>query len=53
MFQQTHSYNEGVLIGRPTTNDAPLFGQRLAAVRRSKGLSQRDLAERLAVTRES
>jgi transcriptional regulator with XRE-family HTH domain len=52
MFPQTHPYNEGVVIGRPPTKEAPLFGQRLAAVRRSKGLSQRELAKRLNVTRE-
>lgn len=52
MFPQTHPYNEGVVIGRPPSKEAPLFGQRLAAVRRSKGLSQRELAKRLNVTRE-
>ena len=52
MFPQTHPYNEGVVIGRPPSREAPLFGQRLAAVRRSKGLSQRELAKRLNVTRE-
>jgi len=36
----------------PTTKEASLFGQRLAADRRSKGLSQCELAERLGVTRE-
>ena len=40
------------MIGRPPSKEAPLFGQRLAAVRRSKGLSQRELAKRLNVTRE-
>ena len=53
MFLQTHPYNEGVVIGRPPSKEAPLFGQRLAAVRRSKGLSQRELAERLGVSRQT
>lgn len=52
MFPQSHPYNDSVVIGRPPTKEAPLFGQRLAAVRRSKGLSQRELAKRLNVTRE-
>ncbi|MGH9908737.1 MAG: helix-turn-helix domain-containing protein [Pyrinomonadaceae bacterium] len=52
MFHQTPPYNEGAMIGRPPTREAPLFGQRLAAVRRSKGLTQKELAERLGVTRE-
>ncbi len=52
MFHQTPPYNESVVIGRPPSKEAPLFGQRLAAIRRSKGLSQRELAERLGVTRE-
>ncbi len=52
MLEQTHPYNEGVVIGRPPSKEAPLFGQRLAAVRRSQGLTQKELAERLGVTRE-
>ena len=40
------------MIGRPPTKPAPPFGQRLAAQRRAKGLSQRQLAERLTTTRE-
>ncbi len=45
-------YNAGAMPGRTPTKEAPPFGQRLAAVRRSKGLSQRELAERLSVKRE-
>jgi len=52
MADESTSYNAGVMTGRPPTKDAPLFGQRLAAVRRSKGLSQRELADRIGVTRE-
>jgi transcriptional regulator with XRE-family HTH domain len=40
------------MIGRPPTKQAPPFGQRLSAARRAKGLSQRQLAELLATTRE-
>lgn len=40
-------------IGRPASKDAPIFGQRLAALRRGKGLSQRELAAKLNTTREA
>lgn len=47
-------YNADVMaIGRPASKDAPIFGQRLAALRRGKGLSQRELAEKLNTTREA
>jgi transcriptional regulator with XRE-family HTH domain len=38
------------IMPRPTIKQAPPFGQRLAALRRKKGLSQRELAELLKVT---
>lgn len=41
-----------VMAGRPPTKEAPPFGQRLAAVRKKQGLSQKQLAERLKTTRE-
>ena len=41
------SYNLGVMSGRPPINDAPLFGQRLATARKSRGWSQAMLAEKL------
>ncbi|MGH8021424.1 MAG: helix-turn-helix domain-containing protein [Opitutaceae bacterium] len=37
--------------GRPTTKPAPKFGQRMAAFRVAKGLSQAQLAEKLGMTR--
>jgi transcriptional regulator with XRE-family HTH domain len=40
------------MIGRPPNKNAPPFGQRLAATRQSKGLTQRELAELLGTTRE-
>src|ERR1700752_5285117 len=39
--------------GRPPQKDAPPFGRRLAALRRQKGLSQRELAERLDTTQKT
>ena len=39
------------MIGRPPTKDAPPFGQRLASLRRAKGLTQRELADRVETTR--
>ncbi len=45
-------YNAEAMIGRPPNKDAPPFGQRLAAARQSKGLTQRELAELLGTTRE-
>ena len=39
------------MAGRPPTKDAPDFGKRLAAARRTKGLSQEALAELLGTTR--
>jgi len=44
---QAHSYNQDVMAGRPPSKEAPLFGQRLAAARRSRGWSQTKLAEKL------
>lgn len=45
-------YNADVMAGRPPTKEAPIFGQRLAALRRAKGLSQTQLAEVLDTTRK-
>lgn len=52
MRPENDSYNADAMIGRPPTKDAPLFGQRLALLRRDKGLTQRELADRLSTTRE-
>jgi len=38
--------------GRPTSKPAPFFGQRMAAFRAAKGLSQAQLAEELDMTRD-
>lgn len=45
-------YNSDVMAGRPPTKDAPPFGRRLSVLRKSRGLSQRELAARLETTRE-
>jgi transcriptional regulator with XRE-family HTH domain len=41
-----------VMAGRPATKPAPLFGQRLAAARKEKGLTQARLGELIGVSRE-
>jgi transcriptional regulator with XRE-family HTH domain len=38
--------------GRPAIKQAPIFGQRLATIRKSKGWSQRELADKLGIKRE-
>jgi ribosome-binding protein aMBF1 (putative translation factor) len=38
------------MAGRPTTKPAPAFGQRLAALRKQRGWTQNELAERLDTT---
>jgi transcriptional regulator with XRE-family HTH domain len=48
---QPQPYTWGLMAGRPATKDAPLFGQRLAALRKERGLSQETLAARLGTTR--
>lgn len=52
MHSENGFYNGDVMAGRPPLKEAPAFGQRLAALRKSLGLSQRELAERLGTTRE-
>jgi len=52
MCEEIATYNQDVMAGRPATKPAPLFGQRLSAVRKAKGITQRDLADLLGTTRE-
>jgi|SRR5271165_104770 transcriptional regulator with XRE-family HTH domain len=47
------SYNAAMPGGRPTTKSAPKFGQRLAALRVARGLSQAALAAQLDTTRNA
>ena len=46
-------YNGPMPGGRPATKPAPKFGQRLAALRAERGLSQAALAEQLGTTRSA
>ena len=46
------SYHWPMPGGRPATKPAPKFGQRMAAFRIAKGLSQRELGEKLGMTRD-
>lgn len=39
------------MAGRPREKEAPLFGQRLSALRRHKGLTQQQLADKLNIKR--
>jgi transcriptional regulator with XRE-family HTH domain len=55
MTDESDSYNADTMVGaggRPPQKDAPPFGRRLAALRRQKGLSQRELAERMQTTQK-
>lgn len=52
MADQDEIYNVGIMAGRPPQKEAPLFGQRLAAVRRNKGLTQAELATRMHTTQK-
>ena len=49
---KTDPYNLGVMAGRPPIKDAPIFGQRLAAMRKSRGWSQTKLAEKLGTNQK-
>ena len=40
-------YNAGVMARRPATREAPMFAQRVAALRRGKGLSQTQFADQV------
>ncbi|MGH9972112.1 MAG: helix-turn-helix domain-containing protein [Pyrinomonadaceae bacterium] len=45
-------YNATLMAGRPELKQAPLFGQRLAAVRRNKGMTQTQLAQLMKTTQK-
>jgi transcriptional regulator with XRE-family HTH domain len=38
------------MVGRPTTKEAPPFGKRMAALRKERGLTQVQLADKLGIT---
>jgi transcriptional regulator with XRE-family HTH domain len=50
---QIHPYNAAMPGGRPSNKPAPKFGQRLAALRGERGLSQSALAAQLGTTRNA
>jgi len=50
-FSENGPYNVAIMAGRHTNKAAPLFGQRLAAARKAKGLSQARFAKLLRTTR--
>jgi transcriptional regulator with XRE-family HTH domain len=56
MSAENGSYNADAMAGpggRPPQKEAPPFGRRMAALRRQKGLSQRELGERLGATQKT
>lgn len=52
MGDEKRAYNDGTMAGRLTTKEAPPFGQRMAALRQQKGLTQQQLAERMQTTQK-
>jgi len=48
---ESRAYIVGIMAGRPPLTDAPVFGQRLAALRKARGLSQDQLAKLMGKTR--
>ncbi len=52
MIEEIATYNQDVMAGRPATKAAPIFGQRLSALRKARGITQREFADRLGTTRE-
>lgn len=52
MQEQNGSYNVGLMAGRLNTKEAPPFGQRMAALRQRKGLTQIQLAARMNTTQK-
>jgi transcriptional regulator with XRE-family HTH domain len=46
------AYNREIMAGRPTTKPAPEFGQRLAAARQQRGLTQEQLAHSIGASQK-
>ena len=53
LFLRNRLYNAAIMAGRRPTKDAPVFGKRLAAIRKAQGLSQQQLADLLGATRSN
>ena len=51
-FSENDLYADVDMAGRPSLHEAPPFGQRLATVRKTRGLSQTQLAKLLGKSRE-
>jgi transcriptional regulator with XRE-family HTH domain len=49
LIHQSRAYSED-MVGRPQLNEAPAFGARLAALRKERGWTQPQLAEKFGVT---
>ena len=52
MYKENEPYNDDVMAGRLNTREAPPFGQRMAALRQRKGLTQIQLAARMKTTQK-
>ena len=50
-FFQNPMYNGRMASGRTTTKAAPFFGQRLSYFRKKRGLTQKEFAEALGISR--
>ena len=49
-MSQNHVYTLDVMAGRPPINEAPVFGGKLAALRKARGWTQPQLAEMLGIS---
>src|SRR3954471_11861774 len=47
------SYDDGAMVGRPPTREAPAFGKKLAELRKARGLTQAELANHLGITQQT
>ena len=52
-FRKTSCYHAAFMIGRPPKKTAPPFGQRLSALRKERGYSQKELADLLQISRNN
>jgi len=52
MEEEKPGYNADAMARRSNQKEAPLFGQRMAATRQQKGLTQVQLAQRLKTTQK-
>lgn len=47
------SYSLGAMLGRPPIKEAPLFGRKIAGLRKKHGLTQFELGEQLGVSQKT